>query len=92
VTTITGLNTDRGVPLADRDSPTRPGRFIKMGIYLYVNLKFNRLKTLFLSWGDRATARYGPQDGPPVAVPTLWQQVSKDTRYKLVTLVHFFNL
>jgi hypothetical protein len=21
---------------------------------------------LFLSWEDRATARYGPQDGPPV--------------------------
>jgi hypothetical protein len=52
--------------LADRDSPIRPGRFIKMGLHLYVNLKFNRLNTLFLSWGDRAVARYGPQDGPPV--------------------------
>jgi hypothetical protein len=52
--------------LADRDSPTRPGRSIKMGLYLYINLKFNRSNTLLLSWGDRAAARYGPQDGPPV--------------------------
>jgi hypothetical protein len=52
--------------LTDRDGPTRPGRSIKMGLYLYINLKFNGLNTLFLSWGDRAAARYGPQDGPPV--------------------------
>jgi hypothetical protein len=52
--------------LADRNSPTRPGRSIKMGLYLYINLKFNRPNTLFSSWGDRAVARYGPQDGPPV--------------------------
>jgi hypothetical protein len=53
-------------PLADRDSPTRLGRSIKMDLYLYINLKFNGSNTLFLSWGDRAVARYGPQDGPPV--------------------------
>jgi hypothetical protein len=52
--------------LAGRDSPTRPGRSIKMGLYLYINLKFNGPNTLFLSWGDRAAARFGPQDGPPV--------------------------
>jgi hypothetical protein len=53
--------------LADRDSPTRSGHSIKMDLHLYVNPEFNRLNTLFLSWGDRAAARYGPQDGPPVS-------------------------
>jgi hypothetical protein len=53
--------------LADHDSPIRPDRSIKMGLYLYINVKFNGPNTLLLSWGDRAAARYGPQDGPPLA-------------------------
>jgi hypothetical protein len=42
-----------------------------MGIYLYINLKFNGSNTLLLSWEDRATTRYGPQVGPPVATTKL---------------------